>query len=539
MAVENIELPVQIKRQYPASLEADKVFATTFELNQYLSNPLRYAGMVVSCLANQESLFILNNARTAWYELTNASKSTVIDLSGESWNIVTQLTKEGNYVIIDSDDSYDKPVSFPNVAQGSWNAYTCELVGSTWKTLKMHLVSSSRNWTWDLNDNVISEITTGGGGSATVDADSINNVFNTDYATATTIADTDKIIGVGKKKWAFSTIFNKIVDGISMLFLKAGTLSVVNITELDGTDAKYFTVGKYGLYISDGWNGQNNMNLEISYASHDGTGGDGDQDYMHIIRFQTGEEYTRFYQHLNNGSNLGVWSAWKLTQTGSGSSSATDISYTNPTYPTVAAALDKLLYVAPSITSFTGGTTVEIGSSVTPVLNWSYNKTMTEQRLNGAIELIANRSKTMGAITSDTTYSLWATDGTNQINGSQSVLFRFYKFWGTGATPTGADSTARRAAIIAKNPTFQAISAGSFVMTTGSTETNFFVCLPTGLVLSSALDTTANAAVTFDAAVNYIMKDAGGVDRTYKMYTVTLGQAFSSSHNWTITIQQG
>lgn len=121
--------------------------------------------------------------------------------------------------------------------------------------------------------------------------------------------------------------------------------------------------------------------------------------------------------------------------------------------------------------------------------------------------------------------------------GLGTTTLNYYRYFGAVATlPSGADSTARRTAVISNNPTLQAIQAGTFVMTTGNTQKNFFVCLPPGLQLLSALDTTANATVSFSAAQDYVMKDAGGNDRTHKMYTVTLGQAFSSSHNWTITI---
>lgn len=138
--------------------------------------------------------------------------------------------------------------------------------------------------------------------------------------------------------------------------------------------------------------------------------------------------------------------------------------------------------------------------------------------------IITATTKNVG-VNSTTTINIGTTTlGYNRYSGAVATL------------PSGADSTARRAAVIGYNPTGQAISAGTFVMATGSTHKDFFVCLPPGLQLVSALDTTANATVSFTSGQDYIMKDAGGNDRTHKMYTVTLGQAFSSSHNWTITI---
>lgn len=58
--------PLQFKRQYSGPLDPDLVFATTAALNAYLTNPLRYAGMQVTCLEEEGKSFILNNARDAW-----------------------------------------------------------------------------------------------------------------------------------------------------------------------------------------------------------------------------------------------------------------------------------------------------------------------------------------------------------------------------------------------------------------------------------------------------------------------------------------
>lgn len=118
-----------------------------------------------------------------------------------------------------------------------------------------------------------------------------------------------------------------------------------------------------------------------------------------------------------------------------------------------------------------------------------------------------------------------------------SINFTYYRYSGAvTAIPTGVDSLARRQAVIGSTPVAQPISAGTFIFQTGNIQKNFFICLPPGLRVSSILDTTANATVTPNPLVAYTMQDGGGNDRVHNMYGITLGQAFSSSHNWTITI---
>jgi hypothetical protein len=194
------------------------------------------------------------------------------------------------------------------------------------------------------------------------------------------------------------------------------------------------------------------------------------------------------------------------------------------------------------ITSFTGGQVVEIGSTITdPTFNWSYNKpNVTAQSLYGAVVTpLSSRSKTIiNLFTTDTTITL-SSISSNTVSSNQYLKFKYYKFWGTGTVPSGATDDLRRTATISKNPSFQDIAAGTFVLNTGTTDKTFWVLLPPGLVIASAVDTTANATVTFDTPSNYVMNDAGGVARTYKLYAVTLGAAFSSSHNWTITLAIG
>ena len=62
----NLEFPLQFKRQYAGSLDVDEVFKTRLEMEEYLNDPVRYPGQVVTCLEEEGSIFILNKDRDKW-----------------------------------------------------------------------------------------------------------------------------------------------------------------------------------------------------------------------------------------------------------------------------------------------------------------------------------------------------------------------------------------------------------------------------------------------------------------------------------------
>lgn len=123
------------------------------------------------------------------------------------------------------------------------------------------------------------------------------------------------------------------------------------------------------------------------------------------------------------------------------------IPYTTSTpYTTVGAALDFLLYVAPAILGFTNNRgTLEIGQTVNSIhLSWAYNKTMTSASLNNSIGVIDpafNSYDITGlTLTGDLTYTLTASDGTNTVNASTSILFRRKRYWGVSASTSLDDA---------------------------------------------------------------------------------------------------
>ena len=58
--------PLAFERQYEGPLDVSMTFETTADLNDYLTNPTRYAGQIVTCEEAEGTIYVLNNARDAW-----------------------------------------------------------------------------------------------------------------------------------------------------------------------------------------------------------------------------------------------------------------------------------------------------------------------------------------------------------------------------------------------------------------------------------------------------------------------------------------
>ena len=131
-----------------------------------------------------------------------------------------------------------------------------------------------------------------------------------------------------------------------------------------------------------------------------------------------------------------------------------DIAYTNDQYPkmaTVADALDQLLYVNPAVSTFTSSSAFgdyEIGSTVSnPRLNWSFNKTMTNQNLKvGGTTIDLDNPEVReyqytGDITSNTTFTISGNDNKlKSCSRTGTFNFKHKRYFGVAEVPAEYNS---------------------------------------------------------------------------------------------------
>lgn len=124
---------------------------------------------------------------------------------------------------------------------------------------------------------------------------------------------------------------------------------------------------------------------------------------------------------------------------------AEEVIYDNATYPNVDLALDHLLYLAPVINTFSNNVNVvEIGSTVNDViLSFAVNKTMTAMSIDqGVGDVSGLTSKTLASLglTTNRTWTLSATDGTNTVTKTTAVSFQNKRYSGVSAKDTLTDA---------------------------------------------------------------------------------------------------
>lgn len=73
--------PLQFKRQFDAPLDMDLVFTTTQSRNNYLTQPRRYAGQIVTDLEDGK-IYRLNAARDAWFDISLQGATRYLALTG-------------------------------------------------------------------------------------------------------------------------------------------------------------------------------------------------------------------------------------------------------------------------------------------------------------------------------------------------------------------------------------------------------------------------------------------------------------------------
>lgn len=215
-------------------------------------------------------------------------------------------------------------------------------------------------------------------------------------------------------------------------------------------------------------------------------------------------------------------------------------------------------YVNPAFTAFSisgQSTTVEVGTTLSgsKTFTWSITENSGDVNVIDIYDITAGSTLVSGTA-NDGSHS--ATITTNQLNSNGAtqqwrgvgydannsnatfnsstftVTARFYRFYG----PASSDPDDSESVRALSGSAFQT-SAGTFDMETGTTQTNFYVAMPPGWVVSSAIDVDAlNAPITFNLVGNVTVNDAGSTGRTYKLYKATVGLAYSESHTYRITM---
>lgn len=220
------------------------------------------------------------------------------------------------------------------------------------------------------------------------------------------------------------------------------------------------------------------------------------------------------------------------------------------------AAID---YINPVFNSFSvsgQATTIEVGTTLSGAKTFTWNispnsgvvPTINIYNFSNSSTLLAgtaNDGSQSQAITTVQLNSNGATqswrgigNNTTPVGTFDSSLFtvtaRFYRFFGASAI-TPSNSTEVRAL---SSSAFQTSSASTFILNTGTVETIFIVALPPSVAISNVIDIDAlNANITSEYALlgTINVQDAGGTNRVYNLYRMTLGAPYASNHQHQIT----
>jgi len=217
-------------------------------------------------------------------------------------------------------------------------------------------------------------------------------------------------------------------------------------------------------------------------------------------------------------------------------------------------------YISPAFSSFTitgQSSTVEVGTTISgsKTFTWGINLNsgtvstidIYDNTANtNLVTATANDGSHTATITTIQLNSNGATqswkgvgvdteDDDNTFNSSNFVITsRFYRFFApASALPTNSAEVRALA-----NSAFYSGST-TFTLATGNTQTRFIVALPPSVTITSVIDTSAlNADITSEYILTGTLNvlDAGGTNRSYNLYQMTIATPYSSSHNHSITI---
>jgi hypothetical protein len=215
-------------------------------------------------------------------------------------------------------------------------------------------------------------------------------------------------------------------------------------------------------------------------------------------------------------------------------------------------------YINPSFSAFSisgQATTVEIGTTLSgsKTFLWTLSagsgtvSTIDIYNNTAASTLVAGTANDGTQAATITTIQLntngatqsWKGIGNNTsppgtFNSSDFVVTaRYIRFYGaTASAPTNS------AQVRALSTNAFHTGAATFNLTTGTTLTRFAVALPPSVTISSVIDLDAlNADITSQYVLTGTVSvtDAGGTSRTYNLYQMTIGAAYSVTHRHQIT----
>lgn len=122
-----IDLPFGFNRLFKGSAILDQVFTSTVDLNAYLTNPVRYAGMIVSLVEAGEVVnYSLNATEDEWVELGGGGSSSTGLIGDGASGIISGIgtalvsVTDGNGIVV---DAHTDP-SAPDVSKVEWVGLT-------------------------------------------------------------------------------------------------------------------------------------------------------------------------------------------------------------------------------------------------------------------------------------------------------------------------------------------------------------------------------------------------------------------------------
>ena len=208
---------------------------------------------------------------------------------------------------------------------------------------------------------------------------------------------------------------------------------------------------------------------------------------------------------------------------------ANSVLYSNTTLDTVAnvkdcldAIIAKIYYVAPSVSSFTcnpSRTSYELGEKVSSItFNWAYNKPIASQSLTGCTIGVDDRSVVYDVeLSSNKTFTLSASDGTNNTSASKSFTFSSKVHSGSASIPDTYDS----AFILGLPGTLKGNKSGTYTTTVGVNQ-YFYIAMPQSYNNSSELVGKAGGFETSFGLVSSVEHtNSLGYTCTYNIYKST------------------